>query len=306
MTFILIYLILINLLSFGLYGIDKHRAVKKEWRIKESLLILVAVPFGSLGALLGMHFFHHKTHKKKFTITIPLLLAIHLLVSGGIAVFLNTSYKADAAALNAMNGNDKVNVSHISKGYLFDGPGTENALIFYPGAAVETGAYAPLMLSIAENGVDCVLVDMPFHFAIFNGSAANDISKSLDYKNWFISGHSLGGVVASAHVSKITETAGNPYKGEIFFASYPFKDFSDSSFPMLSIYGTNDMNPAKIKENSGKLSKNTDTIVIEGGNHAQFGNYGIQKKDGTATISAKEQQSQAVKAVISFISKNTK
>ena len=70
-----IYLSLINALAFLLMLADKQRAKKHRWRIPEAVLLASAALGGSLGALLGMWMFHHKTRKAKFFVTVPLLLA---------------------------------------------------------------------------------------------------------------------------------------------------------------------------------------------------------------------------------------
>ena len=76
MTSILeIYLIAINLVTYFIYGIDKLKAKRGRWRIPESMLLTLAVVGGSIGALLGMLVFRHKTKHKKFIIGVPLILA---------------------------------------------------------------------------------------------------------------------------------------------------------------------------------------------------------------------------------------
>ena len=76
----LIYLVLINLAAFMLYGADKKRARKKEWRISEKTLFLAAIIGGSAGALAGMYFFRHKTKHWYFRIGIPLILLLQVLL----------------------------------------------------------------------------------------------------------------------------------------------------------------------------------------------------------------------------------
>lgn len=71
--------IFINLIGFLLMYIDKKRAKEDKFRIKESTLFLVAILFGSLGILAGMYKFRHKTLHKKFTIGIPLIIAIQVI-----------------------------------------------------------------------------------------------------------------------------------------------------------------------------------------------------------------------------------
>lgn len=80
LNLLLIYLIFANLLSFLLMGLDKYKARKRLWRIKESTLFLTSVIGGSLGSLLGMFLFHHKTKHTKFIIGMPVILIVHISV----------------------------------------------------------------------------------------------------------------------------------------------------------------------------------------------------------------------------------
>lgn len=77
---IVIYLAAINVITFIMFGADKARAVKGRWRISESALILAALLGGSTGALAGMRIFHHKTKHRKFTIGIPVILALQIIL----------------------------------------------------------------------------------------------------------------------------------------------------------------------------------------------------------------------------------
>lgn len=71
---IAIYLVAINLYAYILYAIDKYKSKKSKWRIPEKTLITTALLGGSIGALLAMKMFRHKTKHKKFTIGVPLIL----------------------------------------------------------------------------------------------------------------------------------------------------------------------------------------------------------------------------------------
>ena len=77
---IVTYLMLINLAAFIMYGMDKQKAVRHKWRIPERTLIGIAVFGGSLGALLGMKVFHHKTKHRKFTVGVPAIIAVQVIV----------------------------------------------------------------------------------------------------------------------------------------------------------------------------------------------------------------------------------
>lgn len=78
MKYLYLYLLIINALSFLLMLADKRKAKRKVWRIPEATLMGTAAVGGSLGALLGMYTFRHKTRHKKFTIGVPALLILHI------------------------------------------------------------------------------------------------------------------------------------------------------------------------------------------------------------------------------------
>ena len=78
MKWILLLLAAVNLLAFVLYGVDKLKAKKGAWRIPEATLLLVAFLGGSVGALLGMEVFRHKTKHAQFWILVPLFLILHI------------------------------------------------------------------------------------------------------------------------------------------------------------------------------------------------------------------------------------
>lgn len=75
-----VWLILINLLAFSLFGLDKRRAKQGQWRISEKALFLSAALGGSPGAILGMKVFHHKTLHKRFRYGLPAILVLQLLL----------------------------------------------------------------------------------------------------------------------------------------------------------------------------------------------------------------------------------
>ena len=75
---LLLILIALNLVAFALYGLDKLKAKRGAWRIPEATLLLIAALGGSLGALLGMELFRHKTKHWKFKVLVPLFLAAHI------------------------------------------------------------------------------------------------------------------------------------------------------------------------------------------------------------------------------------
>jgi len=77
---LLYYLIVINIVIFLVYGIDKWKAMQGSWRISEATLLILAVIGGSIGALLGMKIWHHKTMHNKFKYGLPLILIIQIIL----------------------------------------------------------------------------------------------------------------------------------------------------------------------------------------------------------------------------------
>ena len=75
---VLIYLAVINVVTFFVYGIDKWKAKKSKWRISEAALLELAVVGGSIGAWLGMKAWHHKTLHRKFRYGVPLILVVQI------------------------------------------------------------------------------------------------------------------------------------------------------------------------------------------------------------------------------------
>lgn len=224
------------------------------------------------------------TKKKSAALTVVLGILIMLLLSAG---YLSVYYHADKAAVDAAFDDPMVNVTKISGGYYFDGPGEETAFVFYPGAKVDTLAYAQLMNRIAGEGVDCFLADVPFHMAMFGSNLAADFMAEYDYEKWMLGGHSMGGIVATGFAVSHAEDV----DAIVLLASYPTKQIPDD-MKLLSIYGSNDgcLGAEAYESHKVNWPKASKEVVIEGGNHAGFGNYGAQKGDGPFVITADEEQ----------------
>ncbi len=80
MKIILLYIVFINTITFFAYDIDKYNARKGRWRISEKILLLMGLCFGSVGQILGMKFFHHKTQKWYFKASAILFLILHIVI----------------------------------------------------------------------------------------------------------------------------------------------------------------------------------------------------------------------------------
>lgn len=77
---IFIYITVMSILGFALMGVDKHKAQRHKWRISERSIFVVGLLGGGLGVLLGMSLFHHKTKHLKFTLGIPLVVLVNILL----------------------------------------------------------------------------------------------------------------------------------------------------------------------------------------------------------------------------------
>ena len=222
--------------------------------------------------------------KKKLKWIIPLSLV--LIVVLAFLIYTGIYYHADDTAKAALESTNVVEVSKISSGWFFDGPSTENALIFYPGAKVEETAYAPLMKALAIK-TDVFIIKMPFRLAVLGQNKADDIIENYSYTNYYIAGHSMGGAMAAVYASNNQDKL----SGLFMMAAYPTKDVSKLK-NVLIIYGSNDkvLDSKKLEDGKQYLPDNALTYVIEGGNHASFGNYGEQSGDGKIDIMWEEQQ----------------
>lgn len=183
---------------------------------------------------------------KKWVKVLLILFVISVALVIAIAVYASDYYRAVAVGAYITSGNT-VAVSQIDEGYFFDGPGTEDALIFYPGAKVDETSYAPLLNSLAEQGVDCFLVRMPIKLAFLGMNNADNIRAEYSYAHYYLAGHSLGGAMAADYAADHTDE----YSGLFLLAAYPSKNLSDAEFPVVFIYGENDLVLNREKLNEG-------------------------------------------------------
>ncbi len=234
-------------------------------------------------------------NKKK--IVLPLLAGVILLIT--TLWYVNDYYHTDENVQEYLQTKETVSVTEMSAGLYLDGPGDYAAMIFYPGAKVEYTAYLPLLSDLAEQGIDCFLIKMPCNLAFFGQNKAKKIMDSYEYDHWYLSGHSLGGAMAASYASGHLESL----NGLVLLAAYPTKSLKSDSFSVLSLYGSKDgvLNMEKVEEGNSFMPADYAEVCIEGGNHAQFGNYGEQKGDHAAEIRREEQQAQTVEAILKMM-----
>lgn len=191
--------------------------------------------------------------------------------------YSSDSYKAAPDTAEYLSGTGTASVSETDFGLFFDGPGSETALVFYPGGKVEYTSYAPLMLKIAESGTDCFLCEMPYDLAVFGINAADKVMDDYSYDRWYIGGHSLGGAMAAVYAGGRADIS-----GLVLLGAYPV---SQPGCPSLLVYGSKDGVVDRAKLTAGMSYDNTTVVEIPGGNHAGFGCYGSQSGDNEPDIS---------------------
>ncbi len=239
--------------------------------------------------------------KRKILIISASVLAIIALIFPACAIYLGNYYRAYEGAIAVFSPDENISISTLDNGsVVFEPQDATIGFIFYPGGKVEHNAYQPLMASLARKGILCVLVEMPFNLAVFDINAADGIQESYpQIESWYIGGHSLGGSMAAAYLSKHSDE----YDGLVLLGSYSTSNLSDTELSVLSIYGSEDnvLNRKKYDSNRSNLPEDFTEIIIDGGCHAYFGMYGPQDGDGTPTISNHEQIRLTVENIIGFI-----
>lgn len=228
-----------------------------------------------------------KNRLKKIGIGIGIVVAMF---ASTFFIYVSIYYKATPEALSVLN-QPNVSVEADDLIYIASSVRSDTALIFYPGAKVEYTAYLPILEQIVDEvGIDVVLVKMPFNMPIFDQNRALEVMRSYpDIDTWYMGGHSMGGAMASSFSSNHPDDV----EGLILMGSYIYGDVDPKD--ALTIYGSFNESVAE------KIDYTENVVVIEGGNHAQFGNYGEQKGDVPATISTLKQQAVTVEAIKAFI-----
>ena len=173
-------------------------------------------------------------------------------------------------------------------------------IIFLQGGLTDPKAYGPLCRRLAEKGYTCHLFKMNWRFPEYDYQKVNELL-DLPTGNFVIGGHSQGGKMAA---QLVYERRG-VFKGLFLLGtSHPRDiDLSDDSIPCIKLYAENDglASVEEVLENRSKLPKGTDLVLIEGGNHSQFGYLGKLFMDGTASISTAEQQRETTDQLLIFL-----
>lgn len=170
-------------------------------------------------------------------------------------------------------------------------------LVFICGSGIAAEAYAPLLRPIAEQGFPVFIVRLPYRFAPLESHKRTALDRTREViathpevARWVVAGHSLGAALAA----RLARSDARLLSAIVLIATTHPKDddLSLLRIPVTKVYASNDgiAPPDRVLANRGLLPPHTKWIEIEGGNHSQFGRYGHQLFDGTATIGRVEQE----------------
>jgi len=230
--------------------------------------------------------------KKKIAIIIGVVLIV---ITAGLYMFIGDYYRPQEEALVAAQQAETINGNLVFTG------DKELGFIIYPGGKVDERAYANLANKLNDEGHTVVIAKMPFRFSILRSNKAKGIiATHEEVDEWVIIGHSLGGTAASMFADNHPDLL----NGIVFLASYPYRDLSSTDMIGVGILGSEDevLNMENAENSLPFYPRDYEIHVIDGANHAQFGNYGEQDGDGKATISWEEQHDKVVSIILEHFS----
>lgn len=226
------------------------------------------------------------------------LVGVIVLGAAGIVVWSQVGVMAaEPEPLADVRANTAIDVADAPQGIVMTPADGESdlGLVFVPGAKVDPWAYAPILQSLAEDGVTVVITRPWLNLAFFDLRGLDAFTSAApDIDDWAVGGHSLGGVRACQLAADA--------EALVLFGSYCAGDVSASDLRVLSISGSEDglSTPAKIEDARHLLPADAEMVEIDGASHASFGDYGPQAGDGTATISDEAMHAQVAELLRTF------
>lgn len=226
--------------------------------------------------------------------------------SAGIlfVIWIAIGFQSRGLPTDTFDSTDIVRVNQTDDLITFEATRSADSLeiILFQGGLVDPRAYAPLCRQLAAEGFTCHIVKMAWRLP------QRDYRKTLDLidlqnGNYVIGGHSQGGKMAAQLVFENPDV----FRGLFLLGtSHPRDiDLSGLDIPTIKLYAEHDglASVAEVMENRSKLPSNAEMVMIEGGNHSQFGYLGKLFMDDSADISLEEQQRRTVEALVGFLNR---
>ena len=224
--------------------------------------------------------------------------------------WLADSYRTRDVPAEVLRSSPSVSVTQTATSLEFAcTPGTRGpALVFICGSGVTAEAYAPMLRPIADTGYTVFVVKLPYRFAPLESHQQEAmrrvraiVAAHPETRRWVVAGHSLGGALAC----RLAQSEPTLFSALVLIGTTHPKvaDLTALPFPVTKVYGSSDgvarLGPTLASRQ--RLPGDTRWIEIKGGNHSQFGNYGHQLLDGTATISRAAQQAATRAALLAAL-----
>ena len=247
--------------------------------------------------------------RRRIAMAVPALILSVLLV---VVVGYSRPLDATPIATNALRSTATMRLSERLGWYEMapvrqDKAGHEikptTGFVFAPGARVDARAYAHLLQPLVDAGYLVAVLKEPFGFSVVDRNhAATVIRVHPEVAHWAVGGHSLGGVAASSFADKTPQVT-----GLVLYASFPAQKLGRTDLKVVSVSGSADglATPAKVDAAKADLPANTTYVVIDGGVHSFFGDYGDQPGDGQPTTDRAKAQATISKATAALLASLT-
>lgn len=226
------------------------------------------------------------------------VVAVVVLLAVVFLVWANTVMQGTRSAALQVWRDDRVAVRDAGDSVVMTPTGEADGvgIVFIPGAKVDPYAYLATFRQVVAAGTTVVITKPTLNLAFFDTRPlATFEAHAPEVRTWAVGGHSLGGVRAC----QLAQDA----DGLLLLGSYCADDIARSYIKVLSVSGSRDglSTPAKVAAARGKLPTTARTVEVEGANHADFGAYGDQPGDRTATISRADARAQISAAIEDWV-----
>ena len=226
--------------------------------------------------------------KLRYKIILSLLVSVIFVFGVGFVYVVRSTYQPELQYLNEIQNNRDVVIEKNDSHYVLN-PVIRNSnvpeIIYYSGGLVQSEGYLYRLGNLAIRlQTRIFLIRPPLNLAILNIDQAQLIVNQYGLKNFWVGGHSLGGVVACRYAKEHQELV----YGMFLFGAYCDQDIKDFKGRVEVLYGEEDkvLNVDSLNKANSNLPVNAITKSVPGLNHSNFGNYGSQKSDGNSELNS--------------------